>query len=456
MKRSRVLVNLLVSQLIPHPDNPRKDLGDITELTESVKKNGVLQNLTVTPIDKDGNPAGKNNADRYMVIIGHRRLAAAKAAGLWDVPCTIVEEITHDEQLLMMLEENIQREDLTIYDQAQGFQMMLDLGQTVEDIEEKSGFSKTTIYHRLNIAKLDKETLKEKQEDDSFQLNMSDLYELEKVKDAEKRNDILKRSRNSNEIKYLAQATAKEEKKQKNIEKISKILEDNGVEPLPEHLKTWNCEHVADIPYDSEEIHIDNIEGAYYYKGYTGFTLYREKEEVEVDTTLYDRKKEKESELKKRIDAVGDSLVQTFIDIAAGRLKVDDPLKGAEYMLNIFSVTEPKLDWQELCTAWAEIKNIGEPDEGEEDQFYADTRRDIEGLPLYQRMALALTDIDLYGFYNIWQAEFNKIELDSYYEIIKNLKPFGYVLDEEHKKMLEGTHPIFKEYEKAKDEYENT
>lgn len=456
MKRSRVLVNLLVSQLIPHPDNPRKDLGDITELTESVKKNGVLQNLTVTPIDKDGNPAGKNNADRYMVIIGHRRLAAAKAAGLWDVPCTIVEEITHDEQLLMMLEENIQREDLTIYDQAQGFQMMLDLGQTVEDIEEKSGFSKTTIYHRLNIAKLDKETLKEKQEDDAFQLNISDLYELEKVKDAEKRNDILKKSRNSNEIKYLAQATAKEEKKQKNIEKISKILEDNGVEPLPDNLKTWNCEHVADIPYDSEEIHIDDIEGAYYYKGYSGFTLYREKEEVEVDTTLYDRKKEKESELKKRLEAVGDSLLQTFIEIAAGRLKVDDPLKGIEYMLNIFSVTEPKLDWQELSTAWAEIKNIGEPDKGEEDQFYADTRRDIEALPLYQRMALALTDIDFYGFYSIWQAEFNKIELDSYYEIIKNLKPFGYVLDEEHKKMLEGTHPIFEEYEKAKDEYENT
>ena len=455
MKRNRVIVNLAVNQLFPHPDNPRKDLGDITELTQSVKKNGILQNLTVTPVDKDGNPAKKTEADRYIVIIGHRRLAAAKAAGLWDVPCSIVEEITHEEQLLMMLEENIQREDLSVYDQAQGFQMMLDLGATVEDIEEKSGFSKTTIYHRLNIAKLDKDTLMEKQEDDSFQLNMNDLYELEKVKDAEKRNDILKRSRNSNEIKYLAQQTAKEEKKQKNIEKISKILEDNGVEPLPDHLKTWNCEHVADIPYDSEEIHIDDIEGAYYYQGYTGFTLYREKEEVEVDTTLYDRKKEKESELKKRIDAVGDSLVQTFIDIAAGRLKVDDPLKGAEYMLNIFSVTEPKLDWQELSTAWAEIKNIGEPGEGEEDQFYTDTRRDIEGLPLYQRMALALSDVGMYGFYSIWQAEFNKIELDSYYEIIKNLKPFGYVLDEEHKKMLEGTHPIYEEYEKAKEEYEN-
>lgn len=76
-------------------------------------------------------------------------------------------------------------------------------------------------------------------------------------------------------------------------------------------------------------------------------------------------------------------------------------------------------------------------------------------MPLYQRMALALSDVGMYGFYSIWQAEFNKIELDSYYEIIKNLKPFGYVLDEEHKKMLEGTHPIYEEYEKAKEEYEN-
>lgn len=452
--KTRGVTNLGVRELIPHPDNPRKDIGDIAELTESVRKNGILQNLSVTPVDSDGNPTDINNVDKYMVIIGHRRLEAAKAADLDMVPCRILEHISREEQILMMLEENIQRKDLSIYDQAQGFQMMLDLGQTVEDIEKKSGFSKTTIYHRLNIAKLDKDTLMEKQEDDSFQLNMNDLYELEKVKDAEKRNDILKRSKNSNEIKYLAQQTAKEEKKQKNIEKISKILEDNGVEPLPEHLKTWNCEHVADIPYDSDEIHIDDIEGAYYYQGYTGFTLYREKEEVEVDTTLYDRKKEKESELKKRIDAVGDSLVQTFIDIAAGRLKVDDPLKGAEYMLNIFSVTEPKLDWQELSTAWAEIKNIGEPDEGEEDQFYTDTRRDIEGLPLYQRMALALSDVGMYGFYSIWQAEFNKIELDSYYEIIKNLKPFGYVLDEEHKKMLEGTHPIYEEYEEALREYQ--
>ena len=49
--KSRGIVNLPVRSLIPHPENPRKDLGDLTEMSESIKKNGVLQNLTVIPKD---------------------------------------------------------------------------------------------------------------------------------------------------------------------------------------------------------------------------------------------------------------------------------------------------------------------------------------------------------------------------------------------------------------------
>lgn len=106
--KSRGIVNLPVSRLIPHPENPRKDLGDLTEMTESIKKNGVLQNLTVIPKGKDKvTDADANTADYYMVIIGHRRMAAAKAAGVDYVPCRIVEGMTHEEQLLTMLEENM-------------------------------------------------------------------------------------------------------------------------------------------------------------------------------------------------------------------------------------------------------------------------------------------------------------------------------------------------------------
>lgn len=141
-------------KLIPNPDNPRKDVEDIEELAKSIRKNGIMQNLTVVPADDDMN--------EFMVLIGHRRLEAAKAAGLRKVPCVIAEGLTREEQLAIMLEENMQRNDLTVLEQAESFQMMIDLGNTVESLTEKNGFSESTIRHRLKIAELDRKVLSEK------------------------------------------------------------------------------------------------------------------------------------------------------------------------------------------------------------------------------------------------------------------------------------------------------
>ena len=74
------IVYIEVDKLHPHDANPRKNTGDVTELADSIKKNGILQNLTVVPA------TGYWYGD-YTVIIGHRRLAAAKQAGLKTVPC---------------------------------------------------------------------------------------------------------------------------------------------------------------------------------------------------------------------------------------------------------------------------------------------------------------------------------------------------------------------------------
>ena len=67
-----MIKNISIELISPHPDNPRKDLGDLTELAESIKTNGILQNLTVV--------SGRTTA--YTVIIGHRRLAASALARL--------------------------------------------------------------------------------------------------------------------------------------------------------------------------------------------------------------------------------------------------------------------------------------------------------------------------------------------------------------------------------------
>ena len=148
------IVNIAIDHIFPHPDNPRKNLGDLTEIAESIKKRGIMQNLTVVPIE--GKPGD------YMTLIGHRRCAGAKLAGIKEVPCIIKEGLSKNEQILIMLEENMQRSDLTVFEQAQSFQMMLDLGETETSIAEKTGFSKTTVRHRLNIAKLNQKELQKR------------------------------------------------------------------------------------------------------------------------------------------------------------------------------------------------------------------------------------------------------------------------------------------------------
>jgi len=151
MENESRLVMIPVTNIYPHPDNPRKDLGDLQELTASIRKNGILQNLTVVPI--------KGKEGSYTAIIGHRRLAAAKEAGLRTVPC-VVAEMDYHTQLQTMLVENMQRSDLTIYEQAEGFQMMLSMGDSVGKIAEKTGFSESTVRRRVKLLDLDKGKLK--------------------------------------------------------------------------------------------------------------------------------------------------------------------------------------------------------------------------------------------------------------------------------------------------------
>ena len=136
----------------PHPDNPRKDVGDVSELAESIKHSGIMQNLTVVPF-----------YDEYRVIIGHRRLVASKLAGLTEVPCVVV-EMSEKEQIATMLSENMQRVDLTVVEQALGVQMLFDLGESVSEISEKTGFSESTVRKRMKVATLPFDQLKQAEE----------------------------------------------------------------------------------------------------------------------------------------------------------------------------------------------------------------------------------------------------------------------------------------------------
>lgn len=206
-KKDNKLVYLPLEELYSHPDNPRKELGDVSELAESIKAKGIMQNLTVVPREEGG----------YTVIIGHRRTAAAKAAGLSSAPC-IIADMTPAEQVQTMLLENMQRSDLTVYEQAQGFQMMIDLGDTVEGISQKTGFSKKTVNRRLKMAELDQDVLKSVS---SRQLSLDDFDKLYQIDDLNERNKVLQEIGTPN----FNQSVASKIKKQNIAKKLPLVRE---------------------------------------------------------------------------------------------------------------------------------------------------------------------------------------------------------------------------------------
>ena len=255
--------NIPIRKLWQHPDNPRKDLGDVTELAESIKVNGVLQNLTVVPLI--GEITKKWDGESYRVIIGHRRLAAAKLAGLEELPCVVV-EMSEREQLSTMLTENMQRSDLTVYEQAQGFQMMLDMGDTVEDIAERSGFSTTTVRRRVKLLELDKDKFKKSEERG---VSLFEYMELDKLKSPERKNEMLDYIGTENfkyKLKQAIDAEAAEERKAKWVEQLSSFATQITDRRDYKFVRSFyvNSEVKVDRPEDADTVEYFFLVDVYY------------------------------------------------------------------------------------------------------------------------------------------------------------------------------------------------
>ena len=240
------VVFLKRSQLHPHPDNPRKELGDLTELKESIREHGIMQNLTVIPIDDEW--------DNFRILIGHRRFAASEGLAI-DLPCVIVEGLSDKEQIGIMLCENMQRSDLTFMEQAYGFQMMMDFGEDIGVISKKTGFSENTIKHRLEIAKLDKNLIDKVQEENHWQMSIGDFMELEKIKDLEDRSLILEDSQDSNDLYANIEQYLREQAQDENYAKYVKLFDEFGWKESKDKWITYNSNYelLVKTPIDLSE-----------------------------------------------------------------------------------------------------------------------------------------------------------------------------------------------------------
>lgn len=269
-----------IRQLHPHPDNPRKELGDLSELAASIKENGVYQNLTVIPghylgsreyiqkcVDEGGDAAAAAAAwtpkalwssEEYTIIIGHRRTAAAQQAGLYELPCVIV-EMDEREQMQTMMIENMQRSDLTIYEQAQGFQMMMDFGQTVEQIADKSGFSQSTVRRRIKLLELNQDNFKKAERRGA---TLSDFAQLDKIEDLDARNHVLETLGTQNFNRAMQAALEEQKWQHKKAEWIEQLKEfatedPNATYQTHEHVSafgSWNTNKEVSVPEDAGRV----------------------------------------------------------------------------------------------------------------------------------------------------------------------------------------------------------
>jgi ParB/RepB/Spo0J family partition protein len=133
-----------IATLRPNPLNPRDELhtAGLEELADSIRAQGVLQPLLVTP---DG-----------VVVAGHRRLAAARLAGLSDVP-VVVRDLDRVHQQEIILVENLQRQDLSSVEEARAYRRLLDGGHTTAQLARRIGVPSARINARLVLLKLDEQ-----------------------------------------------------------------------------------------------------------------------------------------------------------------------------------------------------------------------------------------------------------------------------------------------------------
>jgi ParB family transcriptional regulator, chromosome partitioning protein len=137
-----------IEQLQPNADQPRKDRGEMKGLVDSVREKGVLEPLLVRHIP---------DSQKYMIIAGERRYHAARSAGLREIPC-IEKDADEAEILELALIENLQRKDLTPFEEADGVHALGDrLGLSHEEIARKIGKGRSSITEVLSLRSIPEE-----------------------------------------------------------------------------------------------------------------------------------------------------------------------------------------------------------------------------------------------------------------------------------------------------------
>ena len=138
-----------IEQIEPNPEQPRQAMGDLSELIASVAEKGIIEPLVV-----------RQRGSRYQIIAGERRYHASVQAGLHELP-VVVRDVDETEMLELALVENIQRKDLTAFEEAEALHSLAQrCGYTHEDLARRLGKSRTSITESLTLQNMPPEIRK--------------------------------------------------------------------------------------------------------------------------------------------------------------------------------------------------------------------------------------------------------------------------------------------------------
>lgn len=440
------LVYISVDKLEPHPDNPRKDLGDLTELADSIKAKGVMQNLTVVPFKSRTNPKF-NGAGRYTVIIGHRRLGAAKLAGLTELPCVIT-EMSEQEQIATMLLENMQRSDLTAYEQAQGFQMMIDFGDSVDGIAEKTGFSKSTVRRRLKMAELNQDTLKKVSE---RQLSLMDFDRLTEIEDITLRNKVLAFMGTNNFESELTKALSAQKAEAQKTKWLN-VLAEKGIKEIPEsEVFATKYTGVGQYRFDTNDpVVLDRIieEGVDYYYAiaYSNWVYIRKDKVITAEDEAAAAEQERvNAERRERREALEAASTRAF-ECRKRFIKSVGTSAAKKCIKDIISYTvchawTPNIYGSFDCELYAEMMGGVEIPAGPKN--YGLVQYETENMPEYALLCYAYAlwnDSASNSYYDYQQMHRENIKLNALYTLLKKL---GYEMSDEEIALQDGTSELF-------------
>jgi ParB family transcriptional regulator, chromosome partitioning protein len=132
-------------RIVPDPDQPRKDLGNLDDLTASIRTHGVLEPILVREIERG----------RFRIVAGERRHSAARRAGLTSVPAIVRDDLAADARFEVQLVENLHRKDLNAIETAMAYRILLEEhGYSQRRLAERLGRSVSGINETLRLLSL--------------------------------------------------------------------------------------------------------------------------------------------------------------------------------------------------------------------------------------------------------------------------------------------------------------